>query len=146
MLEVKTTLHGLLGAVAAETAVTVGHFLHGAHVYDDPSRGHVVAPALAFLVLAAALISVFAWRPRASAYWLLAVGIGVPFVGVFGLYHGAFSHGLKLLLFASGISPAQLLQLFDSPDFAMPNDLVFELTGLLTFVASAVVTWFLVRV
>src|SRR5512138_2156011 len=43
---------GVLVAAAAETVVTLLHFVHGARTYDDPGRLHVVGPALAFLAVA----------------------------------------------------------------------------------------------
>jgi hypothetical protein len=138
--DVRRDLRWLFGATAAQAALTIGHFAHGAHVYDDPSRLHVVVPTLVCLALVAGLALVAARRPTPLALWPLAVAVAGPFVALFGLYHGAFGHGLKLALFATGTSPERLLEIFDSPDFATPNDLVFEATGLATLVASVFVT------
>lgn len=133
-----------LGAVA-QTAATIGHFVHGAHVYDDPSRTHVVVPALVALAAVLAVVSLVWWRPTAIARWILIVTAGLPFVGVFGLFHGGHGHVLKLVSFAFGASPERLLEWFDSPDFAYPNDLAFEASGVLTFVIGLWIGWMLVR-
>ncbi len=133
---------GLLLAVAVETALTIGHFAHGAGVYQDPARLHVVLPALGFLLLAGALAGLYLWRPGRWTLWPLVVEVAVVFVFVFGAYHGAFSHALKDLLYFAGTGAERLAEIFDSPDFAVPDDLVFELTGIATAIAA---TWVGVR-
>ncbi|HET6922278.1 MAG TPA: hypothetical protein VFI16_03930, partial [Anaeromyxobacteraceae bacterium] len=139
------TARALLLAVAVETAVTLLHFLHGARSYDDPGRLHVVGPALAALALVAALTGLFLYRPGRLALGALALATAVPFLGVFGLYHGGWSHGLKLAAFHAGASRETLERLFGSPDFAWPDDLVFEASGLLGLAAAAAVALLLAR-
>ncbi len=139
------TARALLLAVAVETAATLLHFLHGARTYHDPGRLHVVGPALAALALVAALTWLFLRRPRRLALGALALATAVPFLGVFGLFHGGWSHALKLAAFHAGASRETLERLFGSPDFAWPDDLVFEASGLLGLVAAAVVAVLLVR-
>ncbi len=135
----------LLLATGVETAVTIAHFLHGARRYDDPGRLHVVVPALVALALAAALGGVFIWRPRPLTLIPLFLVTAIPFVGVFGLFHGAYGHVLKLILFFSG-APQEIIEwLFMSPDYAWPGDFIFELSGVLTFVAAAFVAYWLLR-
>jgi hypothetical protein len=146
MHEARRLVGWLCAAVAAEAALTIGHFAHGAHVYDDSSRYHVVLPALCALALSSALAGLYARRPSRPALWALVVVVALPFVGMFGLYHGGFGHVAKLLAYAAGASPERLEELFDSPDFAVPNDIVFEVTGVSTLVAAVVVAYFLVRV
>ncbi len=139
------TARALLLAAAAETAVTLLHFAHGAHTYDDPGRLHVVGPALAMLALAAALTWIFLRQPGRLTLGALAAATGVPFVGVFGLFHGGWSHALKLAAFHAGASRATLERVFMSGDFAHPDDVVFEVSGLLGLAAAAVVAVLLVR-
>ncbi len=128
-----------------QAALTIGHFAHGAHVYQDPSRYHVVAPAL--IALAASLIAaaVYARRPSPAALAAVVVVAGVPFVALFGVYHGGINHLAKLLAFAAGASPERLEELFDSPDFAVPNDVMFEATGVSTLIVGLAIAWMLVR-
>jgi len=119
----------LLAAAALETAVTLGHFAHGAHAYADPSRLHVVAPALIALALLAAATLLFSWRPGKLTFAPIAVLAAVPFVGVFGAFHGGYGHVAKLAAFAAGASRETLDRLFASPDYAFPDDVAFEVTG-----------------
>ena len=138
-------LADLILVVALQAVLTIAHFSYGAHRYDDPSRYHVVVPAIvAFALMGAATAFAF-FRPNRLTRWLLCAVASIPFVGMFGLYHGLVLHGAKLLWFAAGASPARLLELFDSPDFAVPNDLLFELSGLSTFFVALAVVWSLVR-
>jgi hypothetical protein len=132
-------------AVTLQAALVVGHFAHGAHIYDDPSRYHVVAPVLVLLVTALSFAGVYAWRPSRAALSALVGAAGAPFVGVFGLYHGGFSHAAKLVLYAAGVPAERLVAVFDSPDFSMPNDAVFEVTGVLTLVVGGVIALLLAR-
>jgi hypothetical protein len=141
----RRTLVWLVGAVALETFVTIGHFGYGAYLYDDPSRWHVVGPGLVFLVAVAGLASLYAARPGHVQRWLFTAAVALPYLGMFGAYHGAFQHGLKLILYQVGVTPERLATIFDSPDFAVPNDLLFEVSGISTFFASILVGYFLLR-
>jgi hypothetical protein len=137
---------GWLGLVVAlDAGLTIAHFAHGAHVYEDPSRYHVVAPALAALLASLLVGGAYARRPSRLLLWGLVSIVGVPFVGAFGLYHGGVNHVAKLLFYAAGVSPERLEEMFDSPDFAIPNDAVFELTGVLTLVTALAIAHLLAR-
>jgi putative ABC transport system permease protein len=135
----------LLLAATAEAVITLLHFLHGARTYGDPGRLHVVVPVLVSLALVAATTGLFVWRPGRLTLAPLAAVAAVPFVGVFGVFHGGYSHVLKLAAFAAGASPETLARLFASPDYAFPDDVPFEATGVLGFAAAAAVAWLLVR-
>jgi hypothetical protein len=134
-----------MGAITLETALTIGHFAYGARLYDDASRYHVVAPALVALVLSLLVAGHFARRPSRVALWVLVAVVAIPFVGLFGLYHGGYNHALKLAMYAGGTSPERLEEIFDSPDFAVPDDALFEVTGVSTFVVAVGVAYLLLR-
>jgi putative ABC transport system permease protein len=135
----------LVLAAAAETTITIGHFVYGAHIYNDPARLHIVEPAIWFFVAAAAVTALFVWRPGRLALALLTLVVLVPYLAVFGLFHGAYSHVLKDILFLAGAPDDTLEWLFMSPDYVRPNDFVFEASGMLGLVAAAVVAYWLVR-
>jgi putative ABC transport system permease protein len=135
----------VLLAAAGQTAVTLLHFVHGARTYDDPGRLHVVGPALGFLLLAAVLTATFLRRPGRLTLGALVAGTAVPFVAVFGLFHGGWNHAAKLAAYHLGASRETLERVFASPDFAHPGDVAFELTGLLGLAAAVVVAAMLVR-
>jgi hypothetical protein len=135
----------LVIATSAEAAIVVGHFLYAARLYDDPYRAHPVEP-VAIAVVVVILLAVVFWRTgSAAALWLLSAAVAIPFVGMFGGYHGGFLHVAKLVMFAAGTSPESLEAIIDSPDFAVPDDLVFETSGVLCLVTAVVVAWTLVQ-
>jgi hypothetical protein len=135
----------LVIATGVESAIVIGHFVYGARLYDDPYRAHPVTPVLVALALVVALAIAFWRKGWSTALWLLAATVGLPFIAMFGAYHGGFSHVIKLVMYATGTSPERLQEIFDSPDFAVPNDFAFEASGVLCFLAAAVVAWALVR-
>ena len=135
----------LVIATTAEAAIVIGHFVYSARIYDDPYRAHPVTPVLVALALVVALTIVFWRKGWSAALWLLTATVALPFIVMFGGYHGGFSHVIKLLMYAAGTSPERLQEIYDSPDFAVPNDFAFEASGVLCFVAAAVVAWTLVR-
>jgi len=135
----------LLLAATVETTITLLHFAHGAHLYDDPGRLHVVAPGLLALAVMAVATGLFLWRPRRLTLAPLLVVATTWFLGVFGLVHGGFFHVIKLAVFLAGGSREMLERIFMSPDYAYPDDLVFEVTGALGFAAAVLVAWVMVR-
>ncbi|MBI3402271.1 MAG: FtsX-like permease family protein [Acidobacteria bacterium] len=144
--EVVRAAKALVIAVAAETAVTIGHFAYGAHIYNDPGRLHVVEPALVFFVVAAAVTALFVWRPGKLVLAVLGLVVTAPYLALFGLFHGAYSHLLKDALFLAGAPDETLEWLFMSPDYVRPDDFVFEASGILGLVAAAVVGYWLLRI
>src|SRR5262249_56480747 len=116
-----------------------------AYRYDDPLRLHVVAPAVGLLLLAGALAALYRWRPSPWTLWPLVAEVGLVFVVLFGGYHGGFMHAAKDLLYVAGMDPERLARIFDTPDFALPTDLLFEASGLATLVGAVAVAVALVR-
>jgi hypothetical protein len=134
----------LLALAAVQTLLTIGHFVYGARLYDDPSRQHVVLPAVGLLAAALVLGGVYLWRPNRWALWLFGVEVAIVDVGLFGGFHGGFNHVLKDLFFHFGTDPERIAQLFDSPDFALPDDLLFEATGIAGFLVALIIAVLLV--
>lgn len=136
----------LLASVAAESVITAMHHLHGAHIYDDPSLLHVALVAIGYLTAAAVLTGIFLWRPYRTALALLGLVVFIIYVGVFGLFGGGYEHLLKDLLFLGGASEPTLVRLFGwTHDFVLPNDVVFESTGVLMLVAGGSSAYWLAR-
>jgi hypothetical protein len=135
----------LLLLATLQTLVTIGHFVYGARLYDDPSREHVVLPAIGLLVVALALGGVYLWRPGRFTLWLFGAEVAVVDVGLFGGFHGGFNHALKDLLFLVGVDADRLAQIFDSPDFVVPDNALFELTGIAGLLVALAIVYQLVR-
>jgi hypothetical protein len=141
----RRVLTRVTASAALASRLVIVHALYGARRYDNPALAHAIAPALLWLVLAAILAAVYARRPGPIKRWVLVALVALPYVGLFGLVHGAIGHGLKLLFHAAGTSAARLAALFDLGDFVVPDDAFFEATGVGTFAAGLLVGYFLVR-
>jgi hypothetical protein len=138
-----------LTAAVGGLVLTVIHHLYGARLYDAPFRQHVafgILPVLLVLILA---YWVHRRRPltslgRVSLWVFMAVTLIVP-VGMIGLFEGGYNHLVKNLLYFGGASRATLDQLFPPPAYEMPNDLWFEVTGILQFFVGLYAGYCLVR-
>jgi hypothetical protein len=138
-----------LTASVGVLVLTVIHHLYGATLYDAPFRQHVafgILPVLLVLILA---YWVHRRRPltslgRVSLWIFMAVTLIVP-VGMIGLFEGGYNHLVKNLLYFGGASRARLDQLFPPPAYEMPNDLWFEVTGILQFFVGLYTGYCLVR-
>jgi hypothetical protein len=135
----------LLVLAAVQTLLTICHFVYGAHLYDDPSREHVVLPALIFLAVAAALGGAWLFRPHRLALWLFGAEVALVDIGLFGGLHGGFNHALKDIFFFSGMDGERLAQIFDSPDFAVPDNSLFESSGVAGLLLALAIGYLLVR-
>jgi hypothetical protein len=135
----------LLVLTALQTLITVGHFAYGASLYNDPSREHVVLPAIGFLIGAAALGGLYLWRPHRWALWLFAAEVAIGDVGLFGGFHGGFNHALKDLLWLGGMGAERLRQIFESPDFVVPDNAIYEVSGLFGLIVALAIAHLLLR-
>jgi hypothetical protein len=136
----------LLVACVVQGLLVIGHFAYGAHLYDDPGRYHVVMPSIIATVLVSALTALLVrWQGR-ILLTLLMVAAVPPFVLMFGVMHGAWFHIMKLALFAGGASKETLEWLFMSPDYTVPNDFLYEATGILNFLIACYIGFRIVRI
>jgi hypothetical protein len=85
------------------------------------------------------------WRPNKITLIALAAVVAVPYIGVFGLFHGGYSHLLKDVFWLAGVSQDTLERHFLNPDYAFPDDVVFEVGGILTLAAAGYVASRLTR-
>jgi carbon starvation protein CstA len=121
----RTTLFSLILMV-----LTSFHHVYGALVYNTPWRFHVlfisIPVAIAILLLSARLsgkMDIKFWT-----YWALVL---FPTILMLGVFEGLYNHLLKDFLYFTGFSRETLQTLFPPPKYEMPNDFLFELTGIL---------------
>ena len=138
----------VLGGLAISLLTSVHHY-YGAYLYKTPWRRH--AAPISGLATAVALGSLLVLRKRTSsvadavAFWVLTADTLVVQVGGFGVFEGAYNHLLKDALYLGGASPAQLRRLFPPPRYELPDDAVFEVTGVLQVVPAAITGYYLYR-
>jgi hypothetical protein len=111
--------------------LTIVHHVYGAIVFDTPWRLHAA-------VLGAAGIAATLLLTRGSTRLgpLLAGLTLVLAVGLIGGFEGGYNHAFKLLLFFGGAAPGTMHRLFPPPTYELPSDVLFEVTGVLQFVAG----------
>ena len=123
-------------------ALTIVHHVYGAIVFDTPWRHH--AAFLGVAGIAATLILAWGstrWMPsvrRQATTALLAALTVILAVGLVGVFEGGYNHAIKLLLFFGGAAPETMHRLFPPPTYEMPSDVLFEVTGVLQFVAGLI--------
>lgn len=131
----------LLAEALATLALFAAHHIYGALRYDTPWRHHaaVVAFWVAILLLAAYLAH-RRWAGgaagRAAGWALVGVTLVVPVLLVGG-YEGLYNHALKDLLWLLDAPRDLLLALFPPPTYEMPNDVLFEVSGVLQALLAA---------
>lgn len=139
----------LLRPAVATLVLTSLHHSYGAVIYDTPWRHHATfIGMLASAVLYAAYRVARSGRrglARNAALGALTAGTGILVVLVFGLFEGAYNHVAKNILYFGGLPEDTMMMLFPPPTYEMPNDFVFELTGVLQVVPAALAAVALVR-
>jgi len=128
--------------------LTVLHHFYGATIYDAPFRQHVAFGLLPVLLVLSLAYWVHRRRPltplgRVSLWLFLALTL-VVVVGI-GLFEGGYNHLVKNVLFFGGASRSTLDHLFPPPAYEMPNDLWFEVTGILQFFVGLCAAYYFVR-
>lgn len=111
--------------------LTSVHHAYGAVIYHTPWRMHIlfmsVPVTVATLLLNRQLLmsykSLWTWM-----YGLLIFGASVLLIGS---YEGLYNHVLKNILYFSGLSASGMAVLFPPGMYELPNDVFFELTGML---------------
>jgi hypothetical protein len=62
----------------------------------------------------------------------------VPSLGFIGVFEGIYNHLLKNIMYFGGADDGLLQTLFPAPTYEMPNDLLFEITGVMQGVLAIV--------
>jgi hypothetical protein len=117
--------------------LTSVHHVYGALVYHTPWRMHIAFVAVPGIVILAGALLVFrkqrGTRIGEIALWIFAVVAVVFPIGWIGLFEGGYNHVVKDVLFFAGTSDTLMQRLFPSPLYEMPNDVLFEVTGVTQF-------------
>lgn len=132
----KKSAIGLLMSIGTIVLLTSIHHIYGAIHYQTPWRLHTLHINIPlFLTVAFLLFYSLKERPSARKMGKLAVMITiVTWIIWVGLYEGVYNHLIKDILFFSGLSGQMMLNLFPPPTYEMPNDVFFEVTGILQIV------------
>ena len=122
-------------SASAVMVLTALHHAYGAAVYRTPWRLHVVHVSIVSVAVIAGALLAFMQNPRSiigkAARWLAVIVIAIVPVLFIGLFEGAYNHLLKNVLFFAGTPLSVMRQLFPPPTYELPNNLLFELSGML---------------
>jgi hypothetical protein len=140
----KTSTRTLI-ASAALLLLTVFHHVYGAVLYETPWRSHVALIVLPVLLGMIAAHEVHRRNPDtplgAASLWAFLVLASVPIV-VIGFVEGGYNHLVKDVLFFAGLRADLLDRLFPDSVYEMPDDALFEISGVLQlFVALYAARW-----
>jgi hypothetical protein len=120
--------------IVALMTLTSIHHIYGALIYDTPWRLHVLMLSIPVIVITVLL----RWRlEKNENQYRLALNVLfilitlVPSFGMIGVFEGLYNHVLKNILFFGGASRDTLQSMFPAPTYEMPNDFIFELTGVI---------------
>ena len=130
--------------IAQYVAFTVEH-AYGAAVYGTPVRLVGIPPLGLLLAMTLWLLDRHLRTGGRAALSVGSIMVAVAFVGLAGVLEGGFNHGLKLVFHFAGTPDDRLRELFDGPNFAVPDDVVFEGIGCATLVLAVPVTVHLAR-
>lgn len=132
----------------ATMVITVIHHFHGAYIYAEPFRLHVVFIAVPVKGIIAGsyfgvlLVQHEKWR---DVFRTVFIGTTLIFsIIAIGLYEGGYNHAVKNLLYFSGV-PATFLDRIYPSVYELPNDFIFEFTGVAQLVAGLICARFLLR-
>jgi len=129
--------------------LTTVHHIYGAYVYDTPWRLHV--GFVSVFAAAAIAASLFATRRavnqvvRDFAFWVFVIVSLVVPVLLIGLFEGGYNHVLKDAMFFAGLPTSIFDRLFPPPMYEKPDDLFFEITGVMQLFPGALTGWWLYR-
>ena len=120
------------------------HHWYGAIAYNTPWRIDV-SYWIAGLVIVVYLLLFVYWKYAGSIIGKMAMWIflfcAVIFQAGFIMFECVYSHVLKNILFFAGASQSLLDKLYPPPAYHLPNNLFFELTGILQLVGFVAV-WY----
>ena len=115
-------------------SLTSIHHVYGAIIYSTPWRLHILMLSIPVTALTL-LLKLYFFKKKGKYRWafksaFLFITL-VPSIGMIGVYEGLYNHVLKNILFFSGASQETLQSMFPAPMYEMPNDFIFEVTGVM---------------
>ncbi|MFC5524139.1 hypothetical protein ACFPPA_00130 [Rhodanobacter ginsengisoli] len=129
-------------AALAILLLTSVHHAYGACIYHTPWRLHVALVAALTALMLWSAVFVARNRPEGLASAIATVAFClvdalIPVIGI-GFFEGGYNHVLKNALYFADASPMLMTRLFPPPAYELPNDVLFEASGVMQFVVGMV--------
>ncbi len=129
--------------IVAVYALTTIHHIFGGLV--DAADDRLVIPAILAPLVVIALVSLYALRRTGSVGALITFGaVALLWVLLLGLFHGGYAHLYKDIVFLVDGPPSLYYPLNPSEHYP-PDNIFFEVTGVLDAVAAAFVAFATMR-
>ncbi|WP_437811910.1 hypothetical protein [Sorangium sp. So ce1078] len=142
------TRKAALAGVAVMATTTVHHAI-GAVVYRTPWRLHIAflsVPTIAVILGALALHRRGAGAPSGrAAFVVLAAALALVPIAWIGAFEGFYNHVLKDALYFLAPGSPVLVRMFPPPTYEVPDNALFEITGVLQVVPAWVAAAALAR-
>ncbi|MGF6847345.1 hypothetical protein QFZ51_002580 [Chitinophaga sp. W3I9] len=114
--------------------LTSVHHVYGAIRYHTPWRMHVLllsVPVLIITIILDRVIKQKGMTVKSVWSWIYCSIIFLAAIVMIGSYEGLYNHLLKNILYFGGLSAAHMSMLFPPAMYEMPDDIFFEVTGVL---------------
>lgn len=112
--------------------MTSVHHVYGAYIYHTPWRMHVLLISIPVIIITWLLYQALKrGKGHRAVFWLYWIVTLIPSLGMIGLFEGVYNHVLKNILYFTGGTRATLDNLFQPGIYELPNDFLFEFTGIL---------------
>lgn len=110
--------------------LTILHHIYGAVIYQTPERYHIL-----FLGIPVIIFNIYIrFKEKTTTKTLRLIHGSVTFlvpVILIGVFEGVYNHGVKNVLYFFGTSYGSMQRMFPPPVYVMPDNFVFEFTGVL---------------
>lgn len=116
--------------------VTSIHHVYGAWLYETPWRNHIAYQGFTWLMISYGIMLAWILWKKKFLTWVFVVFAGFFFIGAIGFFEGAYNHVLKNILYYGGLNIDTLHQMYPPPKYQLPNDWLFEISGVFTFVVA----------
>jgi len=129
----RKTVFSLIMSITAIVLLTSIHHVYGAIHYKTPWRLHTLhinIPGLIFITVIL-LYSLKDYEQRLKLRRISVFMVFIIWLLWLGLFEGIYNHLFKDILYFSGTPLAVMRMLFPPPTYDLPNDLIFEVTGIL---------------
>jgi len=129
-------------------SLTSLHHVYGAIIYHTEWRLHVLLLSIPVIVITFYLNRLLNQKGSAYrgylfwVYWAITLLFSVILIGVF---EGLYNHLLKNILFWGGASKSGLSKLFPPGLYEMPDDAIFEITGVMQGIIGIVLIVHFIR-
>lgn len=126
--------------------ITSLHHVYGAWRYETPWRLHVLMLSIPVIVVVGLLYRFIKKEGSPKfLFWIFWVITLLPSVLLIGMYEGAYNHLFKNIVYFAGAGRSTLDSLFQPGLYEMPNDFIFEFTGILQAVVLVPLIVYFVR-